>query len=1111
MKKSIKKNTKKTDSGFIVSDRGQWDFPGYPTMIPSNNITMRDVPYPVFGFDDLGYSQMMYPGMDYKFPGNRVYELPMAQVGKENKNLSFDDLNREYNIVQSQVNDYLKNNKGREEERNYRLRLNDTANRLIEQGIDVRQEGYIPDYIKNSPEFRADCISGTCRILNEIGEPTKYYSNTLFQDDVIAGKVPGRTFDYSAKGVVPGDILQFKSDEKSYPYHAYLIQDISEPDEKGNRTVKVAGSSGSGPLRNETYILTSDNKITDEWGNPKYVQTIRRERFDKNPVPNDVLKRRDELAKQLKEQYPQGKRNPEPIDGTLGSGFVYNNKDYVYRGNPYSETIDLKDSKINEMLDMFSDMNFKNNFMKSQNVSSDEYDAIVKNTIGIYGQETKFNTRKEALGQDWLSKSLPGLYKSVGPFQINPKNLKTKRFSREDLYDPLKGAEATATFLAENIQLLRNRANARPGEDTYSRNINQENYLEYLPYLMNDQNVIRRGDYGNIEKGFPIVKGKSDYKTNVDNYMKNLGLEVIPYNISPQMVYEDGGQYNPNTDEIIGFVDDLSKAQKGKQVKLRRRDQSAEDDVLLGPTLQPFEVEGVRYPGSGFPLASGRAEPTMGPIEAMLFAPAAGAMLSSLVPRIGSSLMTGLGRSLPGMSGVPGATIGNAAGLYGGLTGGRQFGEDIYSGYYNSDASLEDKIARGIETGMLVSGSPGMLPAMGAATLPAFYKTQQGYNNLKNAMPGFLDKVQGSVSTNPILNRLAQTKLANSYRTGLVDFIQSGKSPFRLLPDRPIPVVPDDELLGVRGMDVLSQRGKVYSPQGSIVNTSGTPKYFYEMKKADMAGKGELRNALFNLYRNKEVGYSPIDPAIPFGVRGRSPLWRNIHYNSGMTNPGKSALSMSVGPSNFTANFVPPGYLHPDDAGKMNNFTFFTQFDQMNNPSATQRGLNITAGKLVNNLTEGMKRIPGKMEINPWSISGDSQPLWNSIMQRISKDPRFNIGQEIGTAKPGDFYFRNLNGAGESSNFSQLLNDYVSIQPGDIAGERLLADKIRKTIQDTESKTIGMFPPERRFDISSDQDLILQQQGAPYRHRDLTLYKTRKKGGAHKRIYNTNIDKFLGL
>jgi hypothetical protein len=92
MKKLFRKNTKEglsngpneiktTESGFIISERGQWDFPGSPTMIPSNNITMKDVPYPVFGFDDLGYSQMMYPNMNYKFPGNQVYELPMVENG----------------------------------------------------------------------------------------------------------------------------------------------------------------------------------------------------------------------------------------------------------------------------------------------------------------------------------------------------------------------------------------------------------------------------------------------------------------------------------------------------------------------------------------------------------------------------------------------------------------------------------------------------------------------------------------------------------------------------------------------------------------------------------------------------------------------------------------------------------------------------------------------------------------------------------------------------------------------------------------------------------------------------------------------------------------------
>ncbi|NDC95043.1 hypothetical protein EB077_07050, partial [bacterium] len=41
----------------------------------------QGVPYPVFGVDDLGNQQMMYPGMNYQFPGTMVYETPMMQSG----------------------------------------------------------------------------------------------------------------------------------------------------------------------------------------------------------------------------------------------------------------------------------------------------------------------------------------------------------------------------------------------------------------------------------------------------------------------------------------------------------------------------------------------------------------------------------------------------------------------------------------------------------------------------------------------------------------------------------------------------------------------------------------------------------------------------------------------------------------------------------------------------------------------------------------------------------------------------------------------------------------------------------------------------------------------
>lgn len=46
-------------------------------VIPSNQITMSDVEFPVIGVDNLGNKIVMQPGRDYTFPGNYVVETPI--------------------------------------------------------------------------------------------------------------------------------------------------------------------------------------------------------------------------------------------------------------------------------------------------------------------------------------------------------------------------------------------------------------------------------------------------------------------------------------------------------------------------------------------------------------------------------------------------------------------------------------------------------------------------------------------------------------------------------------------------------------------------------------------------------------------------------------------------------------------------------------------------------------------------------------------------------------------------------------------------------------------------------------------------------------------------
>lgn len=66
----------------ITDPMGQWKYPGQPTRIPGNDITMQGVDYPVYGIDNTGFAQMMYPGQDYQFQGEYVDEYPLEQARK---------------------------------------------------------------------------------------------------------------------------------------------------------------------------------------------------------------------------------------------------------------------------------------------------------------------------------------------------------------------------------------------------------------------------------------------------------------------------------------------------------------------------------------------------------------------------------------------------------------------------------------------------------------------------------------------------------------------------------------------------------------------------------------------------------------------------------------------------------------------------------------------------------------------------------------------------------------------------------------------------------------------------------------------------------------------
>jgi len=48
-------------------------------VIPSGEITMKGVEFPVLGIDNKGYAIKMEEGKDYSFPGNTVLEIPIKK------------------------------------------------------------------------------------------------------------------------------------------------------------------------------------------------------------------------------------------------------------------------------------------------------------------------------------------------------------------------------------------------------------------------------------------------------------------------------------------------------------------------------------------------------------------------------------------------------------------------------------------------------------------------------------------------------------------------------------------------------------------------------------------------------------------------------------------------------------------------------------------------------------------------------------------------------------------------------------------------------------------------------------------------------------------------
>jgi hypothetical protein len=572
---------------------------------------------------------------------------------------------------------------------------------------------YVTPYTEITKPDEKNCINGICYLTRKLTNNAlniDYTSNPNFETDL------NKNNFYRAKledGFEIGDILQYYTHKGSmlsgFPGK---VTPVNSKDPWTQHAVSIIGKRIDD--KGKTFFKIVNNRGTDiaKIEEISELDLMKRAQEGYNHYDGIVVNRYD--PEKVQEFNRIKKENADIFSGKNSYAKEYDNAQYTGAFKPkdiYGKTLEESASSvefrkiINELYPTLG---------KSSNMPKEDFDFLMNYLYGIGHQESNWGNSgmkeiKDAIPEslyptlrgwsdsdkdDWRqdywnsnANNVKNKYKSVDEFKkstlnsnVDPEVTEYLRmhspkskgiFQQKELsergryfnygFDDTKSQIASAAaLLVDNYHKVKKKYPNKPDGELYQLAVLMHNspsralnptYADYYP-KRNDVDYfnkvkIKASQPQEIKQASPLVKSQTISKSEKEkilqflNKTKSTGGNI--YSNGGPIKYDDGG----------GIGED------GGTKVLNR------DGLLIAPTLPEFEVEGVRSPGSGLPLASGKTEPTMGPVEAMLFAPAAGSMLSSTVPRIGSSLMTGLGRSLPGMSTVPGATFGNLLGAYG--------------------------------------------------------------------------------------------------------------------------------------------------------------------------------------------------------------------------------------------------------------------------------------------------------------------------------------------------------------------------------------------------------------------------------------------------------------
>jgi len=774
---------------FIVSERGQWDYPGYPTAVPTKNgrITMEGVPYPVMGFVLGQPPVMMQPGKNYKFPGKMVYEIPVAQKGLQTPSDSLAyQLNKiaDYEYARGSASGTGLSNFG-----NPALGNNPTK----QQAVNWMMQNTVPivNPYFTSPTEQAEA---TDFVYNTGRDPRIYMLDQYLKSIGQSGLQNRGSYNIDIND--PANAAKWKTKkselDKIWNEHSGNISKLSENDRrvllnKGrdfyyrNINVKPDGSP-SDAYYNTWYgrIWNTNDYAPFDPNNPKFTAPRKKEgghivpgRY-RNPEGNWVSKYASggdiSIPDLSRPNWLEKYQKKGQVTSSSNTKYFTDYNDYVKANQAYQDSLSLYDSEA-LLLNAI-----RNKSLTSQQISdyqgrnNDQWGPLKINHPSGYVNDPKFNyttnsTSSQTSGiwpfqktttttqpwrvMKWTKPTQPVAYVQgssnskpsappsppVPPRPPVPKNIKSKE----------------AVLQAPEDRLVREYNTLVLNED-YRRVYDKSPYSlrEYGPegkpthWAKEDEKIpgIWRPIKDTPSDIFVSKKVKFNTGGWLDKYQGDTqSSQVKTYESDPsyfdnRAIYHDDSRFNDlirskvyaGTHGWDPTTNSLVKLDKPVAVPEAVREMSTPE---WGKKTSKERFESNTPAGKATRKAVAAREMEQAVTNPYFRGAIPGMLAAPALAAAGPAVLSALNApAVVGSTALPGVTAANAIGLGMGAYGAYNLGQDVDTGYYGSDAPTSDKVIRGLETGLNLLGTPGAMEATVAGLSKAAKPIKNAYNTV---------------------------------------------------------------------------------------------------------------------------------------------------------------------------------------------------------------------------------------------------------------------------------------------------------------------------------------------------------------------------------------------